>query len=312
MKKIIYLTLMGCLATFVGLFFSAPITSAAAPVSYTLYIEGKVSSAKFPTVVEKNTTLIPMKSVLSELNYTTTVDNQTKAITAKNSAGSFITVKIGSKKAKINGAEVLLSASVKTMNGTTYIPLSAVQKLTGKSIGSDASQGIAWIGEKPTTAFIPPWGVTPDNIKSISGEQLLTLEEKHGDIHFLVYETPGVPEAPEELYIFYKNKLAKMVFFPDISGFNEVGLLGIYNGMYDSLTQSYGKPIEGYIPPNDNPLDQYLTLFADQGYLSGKWQAGSTTVSLLLKATDTGYTISMQYVNASVEAQVNAALDALK
>ncbi|MBA9086017.1 hypothetical protein FHR92_002489 [Fontibacillus solani] len=310
MKKIIYLTLMGCLATFVGLFFSAPITSAAAPVSYTLYIEGKVSSAKFPTVVEKNTTLIPMKSVLSELNYTTTLDNQTKTITAKNSAGSFITVKTGSKKATINGAEVLLSASVKTMNGTTYIPLSAVQKLTGKSIGSDASQGIAWIGEKPTTAFIPPWGVTLDQIKLVSGRKLLIDEGEQGDIYILMYQVPG---AADELNVFYKNKLAKMAFITDFSGSGEATeLLGIYGGIYDSLTKTYGKPVEGYMSLNDNPLDQYLTLFADQGYLSSKWQAGSTTVSLLLKATDTGYTISMQYVNASVEAELNAALDALK
>ncbi|MNW54895.1 hypothetical protein D3C74_325200 [compost metagenome] len=137
MKKIAYLTLMGCLTIFIGLFSFVPLTSAAAPVSYTLYIDGKVLSAKFPTVVEKNTTLVPMKSVLTELKYTTTVDSRTKAITAKNSAGSYITVTTGSKKAKINGSEVLLPTAVKVMNGTTYIPLSAIQKLTGKSIGVD-------------------------------------------------------------------------------------------------------------------------------------------------------------------------------
>ncbi|MNW54896.1 hypothetical protein D3C74_325210 [compost metagenome] len=63
---------------------------------------------------------------------------------------------------------------------------------------------------------------------------------------------------------------------------------------------------------NQNTLDQYLTLFADQGYLLSKWKSGDTKIILLLKTTDTGYAISMQYVNASIEAQVDAAMDAIE
>ncbi|MNM90128.1 hypothetical protein D3C81_1023770 [compost metagenome] len=311
MKKIAYLTLMGCLTIFIGLFSFVPLTSAAAPVSYTLYIDGKVLSAKFPTFMEKNTTLVPMKSVLTELKYTTTVDSRTKAITAKNSAGSYITVTTGSKKAKINGSEVLLPTAVKVMNGTTYIPLSAIQKLTGKSIGVDASQGIAWIGEKPTeSAPTPTWGVTPDQIKSVSSEKVLIDEGEQGDIHLLLYQAQ--PNDPQELYVFYKNKLAKIAIAPDISEFDETGILGIYSGIYDSLTKTYGKPSEGSMTLNQNTLDQYLTLFADQGYLLSKWKSGDTKIILLLKTTDTGYAISMQYVNASIETQVDAAMDAIE
>ncbi|WMT41956.1 copper amine oxidase N-terminal domain-containing protein [Paenibacillus sp. D2_2] len=177
MKKYTYLTLMGCLAVLIGLFSFTTPTSAAAAVSYTLYIDGKVSSAKTPVVVEKNVTLIPMKAVLTDLKYVTSVDKKTKAITAKNSAGSFITVNLGSKNAKINGANANLAAPAKTLNGTTYIPLSAVKQLTGKAIGLDASKGIAWIGEKPTeNGIIPIWGGSPAQIKKELSDKVLIDE----------------------------------------------------------------------------------------------------------------------------------------
>lgn len=311
MKKIVYLTLMGCLAITIGLFSFTPLTSAAAPVSYTLYIDGKVSSAKFPTVVENNTTLIPMKSVLSELGYTTTVDSKTKSITSKNSNGSYVTVKTGSKKAKINGSEVLLPASVKAMNGTTYIPLSVIRNLTGKAIGIDASQRIAWIGEKPTdTAPVPTWGLSPDQVKSASGQDLLIDEGGEGDIYLLLYQSQT--NDTEEVYIFYKNKLAKIAFNPNISGLDETVLLGVYSGIYDEFTKSYGEPYEGSMALNKNTVDKYLTLFANQGYFISEWQAGGTKITLFLKTTDSGYIISMQYVDASLETKVNAAMDAIK
>ncbi|MEF2966608.1 copper amine oxidase N-terminal domain-containing protein [Paenibacillus sp. M1] len=316
MKKAVYLTLMGCLAVIAGLFSFAPSIFAAAPASYTLYIDGKVSPAQFPTVVESNTTLIPMKSVLIELNYTTTVDSRTKAITAKNSTGSYITVKPGSNKADINGSEVTLSAPVKALNGTTYIPLSAVRQLTGKSIGADASQGIAWIGEKPTaTAPVPAWGVALDQFKAASSQSLLIDEGGQGDIYLLLYQDS--PNDPEELYVFYKNKLAKVAFVPDVSGIDEAGLLGYYAGMLDSIVEQYGEPVEGSNVIDRDAIDQSilnqnLMLLANQGYLSSEWNVGNTKTSLLLKATDTGYTISMQFVDASVEAEVEAAMDAIE
>ncbi len=308
MKKIVYFTLIGCLTIFAGLFSYAPPTSAAAP-TYTLYIDGKVSSAKLPTVVEKGTTLIPMKAVLTELNYTTTVDSKSKSITAKNSAGSYITVKAGSKKAKINGSEVLLSAPAKAMNGTTYIPLSAVKTLTGKAIGADASIGIAWIGEKPAeTAPVPVWGVSPDQMKSVSGNKLLLDEGGAGDIYLLLYqESFG---EPEELYIFYKNKLAKVAFAPDILGYDESALMGTYQGMFDGLVEVYGQPESDIIAAYKDTLEEIP--LADGGYLTSKWNVGGTQIILLLKGTDTGYALSMQYVDTSVEAQVEAAMDAIE
>ncbi|MDQ0088651.1 hypothetical protein J2T12_002061 [Paenibacillus anaericanus] len=313
MKKIVYLMLIGCLVIFTSLFSFASSTSAAASVSYTLYIDGKVSPAKFPTVMENNSTLVPMKSVLTELNYTTTVNNQTKAITAKNSAGSIIIVKVGSKKAKINGSDMLLPASVKTMNGTTYIPLSAIKQLTGKSIGVDASQGIAWIGEKPTVADpIQIWGVTPDEVKAAAGQNLPIDEGGQGDIYLLMYQDST--KGAEELYIFHKNKLAKLVFTPIITGNedNETFLLGVYSGMFNTVVKAYGEPTKGSVDINKETLGQYLTLLSNEGYISSEWKVGDTKIKTLIKETDSSYTISMQYVNASVETQLNAALDAIK
>ncbi|GGH30411.1 copper amine oxidase N-terminal domain-containing protein [Paenibacillus segetis] len=309
MKKIVYLMIIGCLVISAGLFSFAPSTSAAAPVTYTLYIDGKILSSKYPTVVEGNTTLIPMKAVLTELNYNTAVDNKTKAITAKNSTGSFISVKAGSKKAKINGSETLLPASVKAMNGTTYIPISAVKLLTGKSIGVDKASGIAWIGDKPTDpAVLPTWGVTPNQVKAVSGQKLLIDEGGQGDIYILTFHDQ--PEDPEELYIFYKNKLAKIGFLPVISGYNEAELLSIYDAMVVSLINSYGEPEVDTITVDEDSLER-VTL-DNGGYLISKWNVGNTIITLLLKATDTDYTLNLTYVNASVQAQLDAAVNAIK
>lgn len=314
MKKIVYLTLVGCLTIFAGLFSYAPSASAAVPASYTLYVDGNISSSKLPTIVEKGTTLIPMKAVLTDLKYTTTVDSKSKAITAKNSAGSYIIVTTGSKKAKINGSAVLLSVPAKALNGTTYIPLSAVKQLTGKAIGADASMGIAWIGEKPaSTAFIPPWGITTDQMKSVSGEKSLLDEGGTGDIYLLLYQES--PEDFEELYIFYKDQLAASAYFPDISDQNEAYILGVYSGMFHSTLRDYGKPVAGsFVIDKDIDavkLDQYLKLLANEGSLSSTWKMGDTKIIILLKPTDSGYALSMKYVNASVESKVKVALDTI-
>lgn len=306
MKKFTYLTLMGCLAVLIGLFSFTTPTSAAA--SYTLFVDGTISSAKTPVVVEKNVTLVPMKAVLADLKYVTTVDKKTKAITAKNSAGSYITVNLGSKKAKINGSNVNLAAAAKTLSGTTYIPLSAVKQLTGKPIGLDASEGIAWIGEKPGTANIPVWGITPEQLKSVAGYSTLIDEGGQGDIYMLLYQDSM--EDPEELYVFYKNKLAKVVFSPDISGLNEVGLVGFYEGAFDRLVKSYGQPITDVVGAYEDTLEQIPLL--DGGYYMSEWKKGDTLITLLLQGTEDGYSVSMQYVKASIEDQVEAALDAIQ
>jgi hypothetical protein len=308
MKKYTYLTLMGCLAVLIGLFsFSTP-TSAAAAVSYTLYVDGKVSSAKTPVVVEKNVTLIPMKAVLADLKYVTSVDKKTKAITAKNSAGSFITVNLGSKKAKINGANANLAAPAKTLNGTTYIPLSAVKQLTGKAIGLDASKGIAWIGEKPATDNLPVWGVTPEQFKSVAGYTNPIDEGRQGNIYMLLYQDAA--EDYQELYVFYKNKLAKLVFYVDTSGLNEEEILGYYDGMFASLAEEYGQPESDIVAADQETLEQ-ISIY-DGGYSMSKWKLAGTNITLLLKGTDNGPTLSMQYIDASVQTQVEAAMSAIK
>lgn len=310
MKKIVDLMLIGCLAILINLFSFTPLISAAS-VHYTLYIDGKVMPAQFPTVVENNTTLIPMKAVLTELNYTMTVDSKTKAIMARNSTGSYITVKAGSKKATINGSEILLPALVKTMNGTTYIPLSAIRNLTGQSIGADTSWGIAWIGEKPIETDITiPWGISPDEVKALFSDKLLIDEVGKDDIHILLYQ--GSPEGDEAVCLFYKNKLAKVGYASDISDLDGATLVGVYAGMFDSFAKRYGDPVAGSDAPDLNNIDQNIARFANKGYLSGHWKVGGTKISILLKAEGTGYVASMQYADMSVEKQVDAALDAIK
>lgn len=301
--------LVGCLAMITGLFSVVPPSSAAASTSYTLYVGGKVLSTQYPTIVEKNVTIIPMKAVLTHLNYVTTLDTQKKTITAKNKAGSYITVKVGIKRATINGSEITLSALVKTMKGTTYIPLSAIRQLTGIAVGSDASQGIAWIGENPTvTAPVPTWGVTRDQLKTISGQKPLIEEGRQGDIISLLYQES--PQDLEELYVFYKNRLAKVVFSPVITGYDEALLIEVYEGMLNSITNDYGKPDTETISVYEETLEQVP--LADGGYITSEWNVGSTKMTLLLRGTDTGYALNLQYLDTLVESQLEAALDKIR
>lgn len=308
MKRLIYLSFMGCLAAFIAIFTVAPqAASAASSVSYTLYIDGKVSSTKSQAVVENGVALIPLKPVLTELKYSVTVDNKTKAIKAKNSAGSYITVKAGSKKAVINGSNVTLPASIKAIKGTTYMPLSAIKQLTGKSIGVDNPQLIAWIGEKPVID-VAPWGATPDEIKSISSQMLLIDEGSRGEAYYLIYQNT---DRSQEAYFFYNNKLAKVAIIPDISEYyNEEELISFYSGIVSGVSKSYGAPVSDVMGTDKDSIEEISIINGD--YLQSQWKIGRSEIVVLLKATNKGYMVSMSFINTEVEAQLDAALNALQ
>lgn len=307
MKKIAYITLIGCMALLVGLFSFTPLTSATS-VKYTLHIDGKAITGQPSVIVENNTTLVPMKAVLTKLGYTMTVDSKTKAITAKNTSGSSIIVKTGSKKATINGSEIVLPALVKTVNGTTYIPLSAIRSLTGKTVGLDSAQGFAWIGDKPASSSINiPWSISQEEFKANSAQKQLVDEGGQGDIRLLMYQDSLEAGATEELYIFYKNKLAAVVLTPVIPDYDPGELISFYAGMFSSITAEYGQPVAGSSAPNPNNISQYVARYAADGRLTSEWIMDGTKITLFLKATtDAGYSLSLQYVDMSVEEQLNA------
>lgn len=308
MKKLAYITLIGCMTILVGLFSFTPLTSAAS-VKYALYINGKTITGQPSVIVENNTTLVPMKAVLTQLGYTMTVDSKTKAITAKNTSGSSIIIKTGSKKATINGSEVVLPALVKSVNGTTYIPLSAIRSLTGKSVGLDNAQGFAWIGNKPTANDSSmPWSMSQEEFRANFAQKQLIDEGGQGDISLLLYQNSLEAGEAEELYVFYKNKLAAVVFTPVVPDYDPGELISFYAGMFRSIAAQYGEPVAGSSTPNPYNISQYVSRYAVEGRLSSEWIMDNTKVTLLLKATtDTGYTMSLQYVDMSVEEQLNAA-----
>lgn len=309
MKKIVYSFLMSWLAVTLGLFTFSPLTYAAAPNSYALYVDGKLLSSPYPTIVQNNTTLVPMKTVLAELGYTTTLDSKTKMITAKHSSGSYIVVSAGSKTAKLNGVAVQLPVAVKAMNGTTYLPLSVIKTLTGKAIGVDTSQAIAWIGEQPTVDTLSaPWGISPEQLKKSFAGKLLIDEGGQDDIYVLLYQ--NAPDYDEEIYIFYKSKLAKASFMPSTTNFELAFYIGVYEGIVNSVTKTYGEPLSNTAIYDKDTLEEVS--FADGGFYMSVWEVDNTKITALLKATNEGYATSLQFVDMSVEAQLNAALAAMK
>lgn len=308
MKKIVYSILMSCLAVTLGLFTFAPLTYAAGPGSYTLYVDGKLLSSPYPTIVQNNTTLVPMKAVLAELGYTTTLDSKTKMITAKHSSGSYIVVSAGSKTAKINGVAVQLPIAVKAMNGTTYLPLSAIKTLTGKAIGADAAQAIAWIGQQPVSGALNlPWGISPEQLKKSLAGRLLIDEGGQGDIYILLYQDSAMNE---ETYIFYNNKLAKAGFSPPATNDQLAFYIGVYDGIVQSTTEIYGEPLSNTATYDKDHLE--AASLADGEFYMSVWESNGTKIIALLKATHQGYAVNLQLVDMSIETQLNAAIAAIK
>lgn len=309
MKKIVYSMLMSWLAVTLGLFTFTPLTYAAAPNSYALYVDGKLLSSPYPTIVQNNSTLVPMKTVLAELGYTTTLDSKTKMITAKHASGSYIVVSAGSKTAKINGVAVQLPVAVKAMNGTTYLPLSAIKTLTGKAIGADSSQAIAWIGQQPASdALSLPWGMSPQELKKSFAGRLLIDEGGQDDIYVLQYHDG--PDDDEEIYIFYKGKLAKATFMPSTTNLELAFYIGVYEGIVNSVTKTYGEPLSNTATYDKDTLEEVS--FVDGGFYMSVWEVDNTKIIALLRATNEGHAASLQFVDMSIEAQLNAALAAMK
>lgn len=123
-------------ALFLSLFlvFSVFTTAHAAEKPVGVWIDGaEVKFTNFNPVVEKGTTLVPMRPLLEKLNINMNWDGKTQTVTGTKE-GLQLSLKIGSTSATVNGQQKKLEVAPKSINNVTYVPIRFIGETTGYKV----------------------------------------------------------------------------------------------------------------------------------------------------------------------------------
>lgn len=129
-----------------------------------IYINGDKQSFSNQAVIEKGTTLVPLRGIFESLGANVQWNQSTQTIDASK-GNTKIWLKIGSENAKVNGNAVTLSVPAQVKSGKTLVPLRFISEYLGANVQWD---------QKNSKVSIT--GNT-DN-EEISNPQLPEIEEK--------------------------------------------------------------------------------------------------------------------------------------
>lgn len=113
--------------------------TAAVKSPLTLYVDGKQIDAGLPMYTVNNSLTVPVRVVSDRLGAAVSWDQDTQTVTLKKS-GNTIVLPVGSRTAKVNGADLELLAAAYVKNGTTYVPIRFVSELFGLNVNYDQKQ----------------------------------------------------------------------------------------------------------------------------------------------------------------------------
>lgn len=99
-------------------------------------IDGERIEFDINPVVEKGSTFVQFRPLFEELGYVIEWDGNAKTITSIKE-GSTILLTVNSNKALVNGKEFTLQTGVKTINGTTFVPLRFIAEASGAMVASN-------------------------------------------------------------------------------------------------------------------------------------------------------------------------------
>ncbi|MGG4141596.1 TraB/GumN family protein [Paenibacillus algorifonticola] len=157
MKKISALIM----SLFVAFSLFTPAYAAEKPIS--VVINGsEVKFDNFEPVIEKGSTLVPMRPILEELDAKVVWNKSTQTVTATKE-GVDLSLQIGNKTATVNGEKKQLEVAPKTIKNVTYIPLRFIGEAAGYQVdwskalrtitftvkvNAEGSKGFLWKVEK--------------------------------------------------------------------------------------------------------------------------------------------------------------------
>lgn len=122
---------LGALLLSIFMAMSVLSTAHAAEKPVGVWIDGaEVKLGSSTPVVEKGTTLVPMRPLLESLDVDITWNKQTQTVTGSKN-GLALALTIGSTTATVNGEKKKLEVAPKTINNVTYVPV----RFIGETIG---------------------------------------------------------------------------------------------------------------------------------------------------------------------------------
>lgn len=122
---------LGALFLSIFMVMSVFTTAHAAEKPVGVWIDGtEIKLGDSNPVVEKGTTLVPMRPLLEKLNVNINWNKKTQTVTGTKN-GLALSLTIGSTTATVNGEKKKLEVAPKTINNVTYVPV----RFIGETIG---------------------------------------------------------------------------------------------------------------------------------------------------------------------------------
>jgi len=111
-------------------------------------INGKMTAPLYPKVaLEGGRTYVPLRGVLERLNAKLTWDAPSNSALIRTESSS-VKVTIGSKKAIVNGREIVMDAAPFIRNERTFVPLRFISEAIGADVKWDEAQRVVFIQAK--------------------------------------------------------------------------------------------------------------------------------------------------------------------
>lgn len=124
-------------------------------------------------VIEQGRTLVPVRALMEKLGAKVQWNEKTKEVTVKKD-NLDILLKIGSKKAVVNGKEVTLDVPAKIENGRTLIPLRFVSEHLGYKVNFDNSNKYIYI--------IDVYNVTDEKLQEIKKAKEIEMQKQFKEL----------------------------------------------------------------------------------------------------------------------------------
>lgn len=194
------------------LFLAINMNNVSASQGVTIYINGEKQAFSNEAIIEKGSTLVPLRGIFEKLGATVTWNQKDQSISATK-GNSKIWLKIGSTNAKVNGNNVKLAVPAKIVKGKTLVPLRFISESLGESVKWDQSTSSVIIGSGDGSGDIKEILFSMDVNQVKKTEKSLLIDEvKDREIHGLYYQTSMYGYPVELIYLFQHGKLSYIVY----------------------------------------------------------------------------------------------------